>query len=99
MSKLNEVRELIEWGIYDKEIEEPTPLTEKVVLVAEVKTLFYDDLLSRGFHLEIIHLAWEFAIDSCGGEEALNSSFLYTVLNNIEKIENCINLILRKITI
>lgn len=99
MSNIEKVRELIEIGIYDKEIDEPTPLSKKVELVEEVKVQFYDDLLFRDVHLEIIDLAWEFSIDAMGGEEALNSAFLYSVLNNIERIEECINSVLRKITI
>lgn len=91
MNNLTDIRNNIEWGIYDKEIDEPTPLSKKIELVEEVKVQFYEDLLFRDVHLEIIDLAWEFSIDAMGGEEALNSAFLYSVLNNIERIEECIN--------
>ena len=81
---------LIESGIYDKEFSEPTPLSEKVKLIDEVKTQFYDDLFFRDYKVVTINTAWKMAEDRWGEDEALNPIFLHTVLEYIEMLENFI---------
>lgn len=84
---LSHTRLLIDKDAYHKDIEEPTPLEQKCVLVAEVKKMFVDDLLSQGVHIESITLAWDIAEAEIGADEALNKGFLYSVLSYIEDLE------------
>ena len=87
MINLNDIRNNIDLGLYDKEIDEPTPLEKKKILVWEVKTEFTEDLLSLGVPLKTINLAWDLSEEINGADEALNSIFLYTVLNYIDILE------------
>lgn len=84
---LSHTRLLIDKGTYEKEIEEPTPLEKKCLLVTEVKERFVEDLLSQGVHVESITLAWDIAEAEIGADEALNKGFLYSVLNYIQDLE------------
>jgi len=84
---LSYIRLLIDKGAYEKDIEEPTPLADKVTLVAEVKQMLVDDLLSQGVHLLSILFAWDMAESTEGADEALNRGFLYSVLSNIQDLE------------
>jgi len=84
---LSHTRLLIDKGAYDKDIEEPTPLADKVTLVAEVKQMLVDDLLSQGVHLSSIVFAWDMAESTEGADEALNKGFLYSVLSNVQDLE------------
>lgn len=84
---LSHTRLLIDKGVYEKEIEEPTPLDKKCLLVNEVKEMFVEDLLSQGVHVESITLAWDIAEAEIGADEALNKGFLYSVLNYIQDLE------------
>lgn len=81
------MRDLIDAGLYDKDISEPTPLEQKKVLVEEVKTELTEDLLIREFNLKTINLAWELAEDVNGKDEALNSKFLHDVVGYIDTLE------------
>lgn len=81
------IRDLIDAGLYDKDLTEPTPLEQKKVLVWEVKTEFTDDLLSRGVHLKTINLAWSLSEDVNGEDEALNPGFLHSVIKYIDILE------------
>lgn len=85
---LSHTRLLIDKGAYEKEIEEPTPLEKKCLLVSEVKEMFVEDLLSQGVHVESITLAWDIAEAEIGADEALNEGFLYSVLNYIQDLED-----------
>lgn len=85
---LSHTRLLIDKGVYEKEIEEPTPLEKKCLLVTEVKEMFVEDLLSQGVHIESITLAWDIAEAEIGADEALNKGFLYSVLNYIQDLED-----------
>lgn len=84
---LMNVRDLIDTGIYDVDLDEPTPLQKKAELVDEVKVRFYEDLLFREVHLETINLAWCLAEDVNGEDEALNPIFLHSVLKYIDILE------------
>lgn len=84
---LSHTRLLIEKGAYEKDIEEPTPLEQKCVLVSEVREMLVDDLLSQGIHIESINLAWKISEVENGADEALNKGFLYSVLSYIEDLE------------
>lgn len=86
MSELT-IRELIDSGLYEKDLSEPTPLEKKGELVREVKSEFISDLLSRGIHLETINLAWLLSEDINGEDEALNSGFLHSVMKYIDILE------------
>ncbi len=79
--------DLIDAGLYDKDLSEPTPLEQKGVLVKEVKSEFFDDLVSRGIHIETMNLAWYLAEDVNGEDEALNPIFLHNVLKYIDVLE------------
>mgnify|MGYP000037035040 FL=1 len=78
---------LVERGTYEKDIEEPTPLEQKCVLVNEVKGMLVGDLLAQGVHIESINLAWKISEVENGADEALNKGFLYSVLSYIEDLE------------
>lgn len=82
--------DLIDAGLYDKDLSEPTPLEQKGVLVSQVKSEFFDDLLSRGVHIETMTLAWCLAEDVNGEDEALNPIFLHSVLKYIDILEKYI---------
>jgi len=84
---LSHTRLLIDQDTYHKDIDEPTPLADKVALVAEVKQMLVDDLLSQGVHLSTILFAWDMAESTEGADEALNKGFLYSVLSNIQDLE------------
>ena len=84
---LSHTRLLIDKDKYKKNIEEPTPLEEKCKLVAEVKQMLVDDLLSQGVRLSSILFAWDMAESTEGADEALNKGFLYSVLSNIQDLE------------
>ena len=84
---LSHTRLLIDKGAYEKDIEEPTPLADKVTLVTEVKQMLVDDLLSQGVHLSSVLFAWDMAESTEGADEALNKGFLYSVLSNIQDLE------------
>lgn len=81
------MRDLIDAGLYDKDLSEPTPLEQKKILVWEVKTEFTDDLLSRGINLKTINLAWSISEDVNGEDEALNPLFLHSVMKYIDILE------------
>lgn len=93
MSNLTEalsyMRLLIDRGKYEKNIEEPTPLEKKCILVEEVKQDFFDDLfIGQGLDLLVtFKLAWDLAEIEVGADEALNKGFLYTVVNYISTLE------------
>ena len=87
MTKLS-IRELIDSGLYEKDLSEPTPLEIKKQLVAEVRVEFTDDLISEGFSLGTIDLAWSLAEDVNGEDEALNSGFLHSVMKYIDLLED-----------
>jgi len=84
------IRELIDIGIYEVDLEEPTPLEKKAELVDGVKIKFYEDCLFRDYHLETINLAWSLAEDVNGEDEALNPIFLHSVLKYIDILEEFI---------
>ena len=84
------IRDMIDSGVYDVELDEPTPLEKKAELVDEVKLRFYEDLLFRDYHLETINLAWVLSEDVYGEDEALNPIFLHTVMKYVEILEEFI---------
>jgi len=81
------VKDLIESGAYEVDLEEPTPLEKKAGLIDKLKVRFYDDLLYRDVSLATICLAWKLSEDRHGEDEALNSLFLFSVVNYIEELE------------
>ena len=86
---LSYIKELIDKGAYERDIEEPTPLEQKTKLVAEVKELFMSDLNDICDISSITStIAWNIAEDVVGADEALNKGFLYTVLTYIEILED-----------
>jgi hypothetical protein len=82
------MKDLLESGKYDREFSEPTPLSEKVQLITEVKTQFYEDLIFRDYKKVTVDIAWKFAEERWGEDEALNPIFLNTVLEYIDRLEN-----------
>jgi hypothetical protein len=83
------IKELIDKGAYEKDIEEPTPLEQKTKLVAEVKELFMSDLSDIcGISSITSTTAWNITEDVVGADEALNKGFLYTVINYIDVLED-----------
>lgn len=87
MNELLSIKLIIESGKYLVDVEEPTLLEKKVELINEVKVSFYSDLLSFNVNLETINLAWELSEDRHGEDEALNSLFLFSVVDYINKLE------------
>ena len=86
---LSHIRDLINKGAYERDIEEPTPLEQKARLVVEVKELFMSDLNDMcGISSITSTTAWNIAEDVVGADEALNKGFLYTVLTYIEVLED-----------
>lgn len=89
VESLSHIRDLIDKGAYERDIEEPTPLEQKVKLAAEVKELFMSDLKDICRISSITSTtAWNIAEDVVGADEALNKGFLYTVLTYIEVLED-----------
>ena len=86
------MKDLIESGVYEVDLEEPTPLEKKAELINTLKVKFYGDLLYRDVPLVTIDLAWELSEDRHGEDEALNSLFLFSVVNYIEKLEEYVTL-------
>lgn len=84
---MNEIAEFIDKGIYDKPLNEPTPLEDKKKLVQEVREEFWDDLSFRGVSLITFNLAWDLSEEINGADEALNPIFLHTVLTYIDILE------------
>ena len=81
------VKQLIESGKYLVDLEEPTLLEKKRELIDDVKLSFYSDCLLQEVSLVTLNFAWELAEDVNGEDEALNSLFLFSVINHIEKLE------------
>lgn len=82
--------ELIDAGLYDKPLNEPTPLEDKKRLVEEVKSEFFDDLSCKEVNKATMMLAWCLAEDVNGEDEALNPIFLHSVLKYIDVLEEFI---------
>lgn len=87
MSDLLSIKLLIESGKYLVNLEEPTLLEKKRELINDVQLRFYSDCLLQGISLITLNFAWELAEDANGEDEALNSLFLFSVVNYIEKLE------------
>lgn len=81
------VKQLIESGKYLVNLEEPTLLEKKRELIDDVKLSFYSDCLLQEVSLVTLDFAWELAEDVNGEDEALNSLFLFSVINHVEKLE------------
>lgn len=90
MNNLSTIKEMIESGRYLVDLEEPTPLEKKRELIDDVKLSFYTDCLSQEVPLVTLNFAWELAEDVNGEDEALNSLFLFSVINYVEKLEKFI---------
>lgn len=88
MIDISNIRSFIDKDVYEKDIEEPTPLDVKSKLSLEVQELFVKDLVEEGIDNETIYLAWEIVEDVLGADEALNKGFLYRVLDYIELLES-----------
>jgi hypothetical protein len=81
------IKEMVESGKYLVDLEEPTPLEKKRELIDDVKLNFYSDCLLQEVPLITLDFAWELAEDVNGEDEALNSLFLFSVINYVEKLE------------
>lgn len=81
------IKEMVESGKYLVDLEEPTPLEKKRELIDNVKLNFYSDCLLQEVPLITLNFAWELAEDVNGEDEALNSLFLFSVINYVEKLE------------
>ena len=87
MSDLLSIKLLIESGKYLVDLEEPTLLEKKRELIDDVRLRFYSDCLLQKVSLVTLDFAWDLAEDANGEDEALNSLFLFSVVNYIEKLE------------